>query len=206
LVGFHAGQSRPHRCRRRQQQGQGKDDQREAEIAQNVVRDGGCLAALGVVEQQRDVGERLGDRFDLVDRLWRLDEQRVRAGLAVRPRPRQRAVQTLDRARVRASDDQEVGRAPGGHRSRQLGNHLGRGKHLLALHMAALLGHDLVLEVDRRHAGRLVLAHGADHVDRVAVAGIGVRHHGNIHGLDDPPGVVDHLGHRHQSHVWPSQE
>ena len=40
--------------------------------------------------------------------------------------------------------------------------------------MAALLGHLLVLDLDRRDAGRLVAAHRALHVQQAAIAGVGI--------------------------------
>ena len=43
--------------------------------------------------------------------------------------------------------------------------------------------------------------HGPDHVDRVAVAGVGVGDHRDVDRLGDPSGVVDHLRKRHQPDV-----
>ena len=59
--------------------------------------------------------------------------------------------------------------------------------------MPALLRHHLVLQVDPRDAGLLVVPHRAHDVDRVAVAGVGVGDRRHVDGRDDPPGVVDHL-------------
>ena len=55
------------------------------------------------------------------------------------------------------------------------------------------LGDDLVLEMDRGDTGLLVLLHRADHVDRVAVAGVGVGDERQLDGLSDAVRVVDHL-------------
>ena len=52
--------------------------------------------------------------------------------------------------------------------------HLGAGDDLLILHMAALFGHDLIFDVNGGDASALVLLHGADHVERIAVAGVGI--------------------------------
>src|SRR5262245_20104386 len=71
--------------------------------------------------------------------------------------------------------------------------------------MPAFLWHHLVLEMDRGYAGGLVLARGADHVDRVAVPGVGVGHYRDIDRLRDPSGVVDHLGQSHQPDVGATQ-
>jgi hypothetical protein len=76
----------------------------------------------------------------------------------------------------------------------------------LALHVTALLGGDLVLDVDPGHPGRLVGADRADHVQRVAVAGVHVGDHRDVHARGDPARVVGHLGHREQAHVGPSEQ
>jgi hypothetical protein len=51
----------------------------------------------------------------------------------------------------------------------------------------------------------LVLPHGADHVDGVAIAGIGVGDHRDLDRVHDPPSVVNHLRQGHQSDVGASQ-
>ena len=56
------------------------------------------------------------------------------------------------------------------------------------------------------HAGLLVGLHRAHHVDRVAVAGVGVGDHRHVDGGDDPPGVVDHLGAGEQPDVGPAEQ
>ena len=61
--------------------------------------------------------------------------------------------------------------------------------------MAAFLGRDLVLDVEPGDPGFLVFAHRADHVDRVAVAGIGVGDDRDADRLDreaDEMHVLDH--------------
>ena len=59
-------------------------------------------------------------------------------------------------------------------RGAHLLDHLARVDHVLAVHVAAALGRDLVLDVQRGDPGRLVLAHRAHDVERVAVAVVGV--------------------------------
>ena len=61
------------------------------------------------------------------------------------------------------------------------------GNDELALHVPALLRGHLVLDVDPGDPGRLVGADGADHVQRVAVAGVGVGDHRDVHAGRDPP-------------------
>ena len=150
------------------------DHEREAELADAVERELRRLAAVDPVEHERHVGEGGGDRLDLLLGLRRLDEQRVGARLAVAPRALERAVEALDRARVGAGDDQQLAVAARLDRGAHLLDHLGRVDHLLALHVAAALRRDLVLDVQRGDAGRGVLAHRAHDVERVAVAVVGV--------------------------------
>ena len=74
------------------------------------------------------------------------------------------------------------------------------------LHVAALLRQYLIFEVETGHAGPLVLLHGPDHVDRVAVASVGVGHDRSIDCGADASGVVDHLGEPEEAHVGPAEQ
>src|SRR5262245_26547108 len=67
------------------------------------------------------------------------------------------------------------------------------------------LGRRLVLDVDAGDPCPLVLLDGADHVDRVPVAGVGVGEYRDRQSVDDPAGVVDHLRHRQQPDVGPAK-
>ena len=96
--------------------------------------------------------------------------------------------------RVGARDDQRVGVGAGVQRGAQLLLVQLRRDHVLALHVPAALREDLILELDCRHAGALQLVHGADHLRDLAVAGVGVRDHGERDGGAEAAGVVDHLG------------
>src|SRR5439155_23149697 len=127
---------------------------------------------------------------DLVLILGGLDEQDVGAGVAVATGPLDGADHPLDGPGVGAGDDDEIVRPAGGDGGADLRLHLRRRDDLLALHVTALLRGDLILDVDGGHAGALVLLHGADHVDRVAVAGIGVGDHRQVPGGDDSRGVL----------------
>lgn len=72
--------------------------------------------------------------------------------------------------------------------------------------MAPALRRHLVLEVDARDAGPLVVLDGADHTDRVSVPGVGVRNHRDLHGAGDASRVVDHLRSIEQTHVGAAEE
>src|SRR5437764_4350086 len=71
-------------------------------------------------------------------------------------------------------DNHEVGVLPGINGGAYLLDHLVFSNDLLALHVAAFLGPDLVLDVDSSHACPLKLADGALHIDRVTIASIGI--------------------------------
>ena len=201
-----AGERLADRVARHQQRGHRVDDEAEAELADAVEPERRRLAALDPVEQQRRVGERVGHGGDLVLALGRLDEQHVRARVAVAPRALERGVEPLDRARVGAGDDHELRRAAGLDRGAHLLDHLARRDHLLAVHVAAALGRHLVLEVEPGDAGRLVLADRAHHVERVAVAVVGVGDHRDPDGLHEPPRVAGHLVEREQADVGPPEQ
>ena len=135
------------------------------------------------------------DDAQLLDRLRRFDKADIGAGFEIGVDPVDRGVEPLDRARVGAGDDHHVGVAAGVDRGLDLADHLGFGDDLLAFVMAAFLGRDLVLDVEPSDPRLLVFAHGADDVDRVAVAGIGVgddRDADRLHGEADEVHVLDH--------------
>src|SRR2546426_12824557 len=71
-------------------------------------------------------------------------------------------------------DNYEVRVLPGINGGTYLLDHLVFGNDLLALHVATFLGPNLVLDVDSSHACSLKLADGALHIDRVAIASIGI--------------------------------
>ena len=138
---------------------------------------------------------------ELLGRLRCLDEPDVGARLEVRVHAVDRRLQTLDGARVRARDDDHVRIAPRVHRRLDLADHLRLAHQLLALVVAALLGRDLVFEMEGGDAGLLVLPHAADHVERVAVAGVHVGDHRDVQGVHRARDVLRDLGHREQAHV-----
>ena len=60
--------------------------------------------------------------------------------------------------------------------------------------------------MDPGDASRLEGTDGAYHVERVAVPGVSVRDHRNVHASRDPRGVAGHLGHRQQAHIRPPEQ
>ena len=75
----------------------------------------------------------------------------------------------------------------------------------LAVEMAAALGKILVLELDRVGAGALELAHRAHHVERVAVAGVGIDDQMRADAVADQRQRLGHLGHGDEADVGPAE-
>jgi hypothetical protein len=71
--------------------------------------------------------------------------------------------------------------------------------------MAAALGKILVLELNGAGAGALEQAHGTLHVERVAVAGIGVDDQVGRHAVADQRHGVGHLAHADEADVGPPE-
>jgi predicted NUDIX family NTP pyrophosphohydrolase len=179
-----------------------EDDEREAELGDPVQRQRWGAAALGPVEQQRRHPVQLGRHTgDVVLGRRRLDEQRVRARLGEGPTAGDRLVQSVHRGGVGAGDDHEVRILPRLDRGAHLADHLVGVDDRLAAHVSALLRQHLVLQVDAGHSRLLVQRDGAQHVDRVAVAGVGVGDHRDVDRRRHPPRVVDHLGAGQQADV-----
>ena len=153
------------------------------------------LAALEDVDQRR-AAHLPADDPQFLDRLRRLDEPDIGAGFEIGVDPVDRGLQPLDSARVRTGNDDQVGIAPGIDRSLDLADHFRSGNDFFPFVMAALLRRDLILDMEPGDPGFLVLAHGADHIDRVAVAGIGVGDDRDRDGLDRQPDKADILDHR----------
>ena len=134
----------------------------------------GLPAALQHVRHLADALERSADLLQLLHGLRRLDEQAVGAGFEIHLAAPQCVVEAVHGARVGACDDVEVAAVARGGRGADLSHHLVGWDHVLAGHVAAALGRDLVLHEDRRHAHALVALDRAGDVLHVAVAGVAV--------------------------------
>ena len=75
------------------------------------------------------------------------------------------------------------------------------GDHLFAGEEPALLGEQLVFNVDASHAGGLVLANGPLYVQRVSVARVRVADDWDIYCTGDVLGIGNHLSHGQQTHI-----
>ena len=146
--------------------------------------DGGQRRRLAAFEHIRHRGRHaLADLRKLLGALRRLDKAHVGARFHVAVDPLDSGIEPFDGARVRARDDDEIAILPRIHRLLDLANHLLRADDLLALVMPALFRRDLILKMKRRRARLLELTHRAHDIECIAVTGVGIRDHRNIHRL-----------------------
>ena len=110
-------------------------------------------------------------------------------------------VEALDGDRVGPRDDQRLARAPRVDRGADFAAHLVRRDQRLAVEVAAALGKILVLELDRVGAGALELADRAHHIERVAVAGVGIDDQVRADPVANERQRIDHLGHGDEADV-----
>jgi hypothetical protein len=113
---------------------------------------------------------------DLLCRGRRFHESDVGPGFAVGGGALERSGEAFRRNGVGARDDQKVVVAARVDGRLDLPHHLCGRDHLLAREMAAALGKDLVLDLQRIGAGALEQLHRAYHVHGIAEAGIGIDH------------------------------
>ena len=194
-VGLQRGQQRADAGGRRQQRADRVDDQREAELGDPLQRQRGSPAALGPVEDQRRDAARARSAtrsMSSSDVGASTNSTSAPASAKARARAMASSIPVTATASVRAMISRSGSRRAST-AARSLPDHLVGADQQLAAHVPALLGHHLVLELDPGDAGLLVELHGADDVDRVAVAGVGVGDDRHVDGGDDPAGVVDHL-------------
>ena len=129
------------------------------------------------------------------------DEGHVRAGVVIRGGALDRRVVAFGRNGVGAGNDQEVAVAAGVHRGLDLLHHLGGRDHLLSGEMAATLGKDLVLDLERVGARAFQQLDGAHHVQGIAETGVGVDHERSGKDRADRRHVLRDLGHGHQPDI-----
>ena len=106
-----------------------------------------------------------------------------------------------DRVGVAAGNDHEIGVGAGVQGGLDLLHRFFLGDDLFPGEEAAFLGEHLVFYVHPRHSCGLVFADGALHVQGIAVAGVGVADHGDVHCSGDVLGVGHHLSHGQQANV-----
>ncbi len=80
-------------------------------------------------------------------------------------------------------------------------DHLAERDHLLTLVVPAFFRRHLVLDVEGGDPGLFVFPDRADHVERVAVAGVGIGDHRDSHRLDRQPDKAHVLRERQQAEI-----
>src|SRR6516225_61984 len=108
-------------------------------------------------------------------------------------------------ARVGARDNHEIPVATGGDGGADLCQIILARDDLFAFEMTTFLREFLILDVDSRDAAALKFAHGAKHVELVAVAGVGIGDHRHFDCGGKTPGIGDHFRHRNEAEIGVSQ-
>src|SRR5215470_16620270 len=158
------------------------------------------LAAFEYIDKSRPA-DLAPDDPQFLDILRRLDKTDIGAGFEIGIDAVERRRQPLDGACIGAGNDDQLGIAPGVDRGADLADHLAEAHHLFALVMAAFLGRDLILDVERCDPRFLVLADRADDVDRIAVAGIGIGDDRDADRLYRQPDEANVLRHGEQPQI-----
>ena len=134
----------------------------------------------------------LGDGGVLLHRAGGVDEHEIGARIAVGVAAGERVLEPGHLERIRPRDDQRLVRASRGNGGADLDHHLGSRDHLLALHVAAALRRDLILDLNRVGADGLELADREPDARLGAVARVGIDDDRQIgrgahaaHALDD---------------------
>jgi len=132
-------------------------------------------------------------RFDKRDVLEPHDEERIHPGRRIRFRPSDRTLNTFGARSCRPRGDDERGIAARGERGLELSDHL-RNRHRRERGRTERRGLRQVFETEDGHARMLGLFDGAHHVERIAVAVIGVDEQREIAGAHDAADLVRELG------------
>src|SRR5579884_1594372 len=191
-----------HGMRGGKEQADREDHQLEAEGANIFQWERGRFAAFGPVEEQGNVRKGFADGAQFFERAGSLDENHVCSGFAVGASTSQRVLKAIDGVGIGAGDDDEIGVLPRLYGGAHLLYHLLHWNDLFSLHVSALLGPYLILDVQPGHACVFVFANGAPHVDGIAIARIGIRDQWNIsYDGSQRGGPVDHFAHGEQANI-----
>ena len=178
----------------------GVDPQPESHILQFLGAEHRRLAALEDIDEGRPA-HLAPDDVQFLGGLRRLDKTDIGAGVEIGVDPIDRRREPLDRARIRAGDDHHVAVPPGIDRGLDLADHLSPADDFLSFVMAAFFRADLVLDMKAGDPGLLVFAHGADHVDGIAVAGVGIGDDRDPDRLDGAADEQHVLGQAQQAQI-----
>src|SRR5271156_4713449 len=181
------------------QGGVGIKHQAEPHFGCRLHVDYGCLASEHYVDQLRRL-QPTGDRLEVFEAFWSLDECDVRARFDVATGPLNCRLEAFDSTCIGASDDNQI-LPPGVHRGSHLTHHLPQGDQLLAVKVTAPFGRMLVLDLNRAGAGLLQDANRMSDVDGVAKTGVDVDDQRQIDHTPDGHNVIGYLAQVHEPEV-----
>src|SRR5690606_21508292 len=207
--GLHFFQRAAHAVDSRRGEHARQADALDAECLEFRDRDEGCSRPLADAEAHVDADRdacRLYDAADVFRRLDRVGKDHVGARCGVGLGAARGAFDAFNGQRIRARDDDEAVVAPRQAGRLDLLHHFFQGDHILARHVAAALGADLVLDVDAGDAGFLEHAYGMEHIHRIAVARIGVGGQRDIYRTRQHAAMIDVFGQAHYADVGNAEQ
>ena len=143
--------------------------------------------------------------FHLLLILQSLDKYNIRTSFFVSDSPVDRILIAVDGNCVRAGNDHRIGILPGIDGGAYFCHHLLFGDDLLALHMAAALGHDLILKLYTGYAGLFKQFYRAYYIKVIAISSVAVCNDGKVCRFTYVSGLFSHLCLRKESHIRQAQ-
>ena len=134
-----------------------------------------------------------------------LYENHIGAGFPVGNGPVNGVFIAVDGNGIGPGNDHGIGVLSGMDGGANFGDHFFFCDDLLAFHMAAAFGHDLVFQLDAGNTGHFVFRDGADDIQSVAVAIVSVGDNGNFGTGADIFGGFCHFLHGNQANIWTAQ-
>ena len=138
----------------------------------------------------------------------RIDEDEVRSRFQVKVAATNSLGEAIDCQRIGTGIDYEVGVevVPRLGTRSNFANHFLRRDDLLALHVPAAFWETLIFDIHAcgPHSDQPLGYPGG--IDDISPTGIGIRHHGDTHGLNNVPGRVENIFHLHQANVGLAQQ
>src|SRR5271167_3093242 len=181
------------------QGGVGVKHQAEPHFGCRFHVDYGCLASEHHVDQLRRL-QAMGDRLEVFEAFWSLDEYDVRARFDVATGPLNGRLEAFDGTCIGACDDNQI-LPPGVHRGSYLTHHLLQGDQLLAVKVTAPFGRMLVLDLNRTGASLLQNANRLGDVDRVAKTRVDVDDQRQVDHTPDGHHMIGYLAQVHEPKV-----
>src|SRR5580693_9335149 len=178
------------------QGGVGVKHQAEPHFGRRFFVDNGCLASEHHVDQLRRL-QATGDRLEVVEAFWSLDEGDVRARFDVATGPLNGRVKAFDGTCIGTCDDNQILPArvdccP------HLAHHLLQGDQLLPVEMTAPFWRTLVLDLNGAGTGLLQDANRVGDVDRVAKTRVDVDDQRQVDHTPDGHHMIGYLAQIHE--------